>query len=141
MIQATIKVLIFIACLLAGAFVNGGLIQLGYTLISPPPGYNLNSEEGFQAAVKQMQFRHFIFPFLAHALGTFASVWLWSSLNNQVRWQTVFLIAGFFFTGGALMVYTVNAPFWFELLDLMYAYFPWAILAYLTRWSKLKIIK
>jgi hypothetical protein len=40
------------------------------------------------------------------------------------------LIAGLFFAGGLYMVFILPAPLWFDLTDLIIAYFPMAFIGY-----------
>ena len=56
--------------LIIGSAVNMGLISLGGELIPPPPGLDVSNMEALAEAMHQFEPKHFIFPFLAHALGT-----------------------------------------------------------------------
>jgi hypothetical protein len=46
-----------------------------------------------------------------------------------------FFVAGLFFFGGAYMVSVLPAPIWFNVLDLVVAYFP---MMYLAQWMVAK---
>jgi uncharacterized membrane-anchored protein YitT (DUF2179 family) len=74
---------------------------------------------------------HFLFPFLAHALGTLLSaVLITRFLKSQ---QLVFaMMAGMLFMlGGISMVIMLpGTPIWFILVDLIGAYIPMAYLGY-----------
>jgi hypothetical protein len=59
-----------IAGLFLGSFLNGLIIQYSHWVIPPPPGVDLTTEAGLQAAMHLMEPKHFLMPFLAHALGT-----------------------------------------------------------------------
>ena len=107
--KAIINSLIFVVAIFVGANVNMALINLGPKLIAIPKGFDLTTEKGLIAAMPFMEAKHFLFPFLAHAFGTF--------------------IAALFFLGGAYMVKVLPAPFWFNVLDLVLAYFPMVFLA------------
>ena len=58
--------------LLAGIVIGGGvnmaLITLGPSLIPPPAGVDVTSAEGLSKGMHLLEPRHFIMPFLAHAL-------------------------------------------------------------------------
>ncbi|MFD2453438.1 hypothetical protein [Ideonella paludis] len=56
--------------LMAGSAVNMSLILLGGQLVPPPPGTQTQTMEGLAAALPLFGPQHFVFPFLAHALGT-----------------------------------------------------------------------
>ena len=55
---------------LCGGTVNGLLILNSASIIAPPEGADLTTAEGLTAAMSMMEPRHFLIPFLAHALGT-----------------------------------------------------------------------
>ena len=57
--------------LLIGALINGAIINISGDIIPPPAGANLKTMEGLIQAMPSMTPKHFIMPFLAHALGTF----------------------------------------------------------------------
>jgi hypothetical protein len=117
--------------LFSGAFVNMGLIIAGMNLIPPPEGVDFSVAESLAKGAHLLEPKHFIFPFLAHALGTFVAAFLLvfilksSSLSVKLSWVIGFL----FFLGGLMMVFEIPAPLWFDLLDLSLAYFPMVFLA------------
>jgi hypothetical protein len=130
-IQTIIRnILAFILGLIAGSFVNMGIIMISGNIIPPPDGADLTTEEGLKAAMKMMEAKHFIMPFLAHALGTFAGASLCSAIAVSLRFYMVMLIASLFFVGGIYMVMLLPSPLWFNLTDLILAYFPMAFLGY-----------
>jgi len=117
-----------IAGLLLGSVLNGSIVQYSYLLIPPPPGVDLTTEAGLQKAMYLMEPKHFLMPFLAHALGTLAGAMLAARLSNSLRPP---LAIGFlFFMGGAFMVYELPSPLWFNIADLGLAYLPMAWLGY-----------
>ena len=66
------NVLAVIAGIVIGGGVNMALITLSPSLIPPPAGVDVNSAESLSKAMHLFEPRHFIMPFLAHAVGTFA---------------------------------------------------------------------
>ncbi len=121
---------IFIA-IFSGAMLNGAIINISNKVISPPKGFDLKTMEGLQAAMPHMGPEHFVFPFLAHALGTLiAAILISRFLTSQ---QLIFsMMAGILFLmGGVSMVVMLpTTPIWFVLLDLIVAYVPMAYLGY-----------
>ncbi len=65
------NVLAVIAGLVIGSVVNMGIIRISGSIIPPPEGADVTTMEGLKESMHLFQFKHFIFPFLAHALGTF----------------------------------------------------------------------
>jgi hypothetical protein len=116
--------------LFSGAFVNGAIINISNDLIPPPPGTNLKTMEGLIHAMTLMEPKHFIMPFFAHALGTFIGAVLCSFIAKSYQLILALLIGLSFFIGGLIMVFQLPAPLWFDLVDLIFAYFPFALLAF-----------
>ena len=124
------NILALIIGLVVGSFVNMGIILISNFIIPAPAGADLTTEEGLIKAMELMQPKHFIMPFLAHALGTFSGALLCSALAASFRFYMVMLIASLFFVGGIYMVMLLPSPLWFNLTDLILAYFPMAYLGY-----------
>jgi len=112
-----------------GSVVNMCLIRLGHWLVPPPAGVDTRSMESLAAAMPAFGPIHFLFPFLAHALGTLggALVALWLSPTRRPLYA--WIIGGFFLLGGLAAVFMLPAPIWFSALDLLLAYLPMAWLA------------
>ncbi len=106
------------------AVVNGGLISLSPSLIPPPAGVDVNSAESLKNSIHLFEPRHFIMPFLAHALGTLvgALAAYLIAANHKTRWA--YVIGGVFLCGGIAASYMIPAPAWFIALDLVAAYLP-----------------
>jgi hypothetical protein len=117
-----------LAGLFLGSLLNGTIIHYSHLLIPPPPGVDLTTEAGLQNAMHLMQARHFLMPFLAHALGTLAGAMLAARLSNALR--PAMSIGVLFFVGGAYMVWVLPSPLWFNIVDLTLAYIPMAWLGY-----------
>lgn len=120
-----------LAGVLGGSFVNIALVMLGPLLIAPPAGVDMSDMESFAAAVDSMGPQHFLFPFLAHALGTFTGALLAYRLATDKRSWCALAIGLFFLAGGITAAAMIPAPAWFVILDLVAAYLPMAWLAIL----------
>lgn len=99
-------------------------------IIPPPEGFDLNNPSELAKAMKVMEVRHFVFPFLSHALGTLLGVICFTYFSRSNKFLFPMLIAGLFFAGGLYMVIILPAPIWFNLVDLVLAYFPMAIIGF-----------
>lgn len=122
------NILAVIVGALIGGFLNGALISISGNIISPPEGANLNTEEGLKAAMHLMQPKHFLFPFLAHALGSLLGAFVTYKMAATQKLKMALLIGFLFLTGGIYMVLILPSPLWFTLLDLLVAYIPMAYL-------------
>ena len=120
------NILAWIAGAIIGMAVNMGLVMLGPTIIAPPEGVNQTTLEGLKSSMELLEFKHFIFPWLAHALGTLAGAIVACLLGASHYKLLVALIGLLFFIGGFAMVLQVPPPTWFAVVDLALAYFPMA---------------
>ena len=73
--------------------------------------------------------KHFIMPFLAHALGTFVGAFVTAIIAATGKLRLALGIGMLFFVGGFIMALKMPAPLWFEACDLIFAYIPTAYLA------------
>jgi hypothetical protein len=117
-----------IAGILVGGTVNGALISLSPHIIAPPAGYDLTTEEGLRAGMAMMQPKHFLMPFLAHALGTFVGAFIAAKIAATSKMIIAIAIGIVFMIGGIMMVMMLPSPLWFDATDLVLAYIPMAYL-------------
>jgi len=118
-----------VAGMVFGSLVNMGIISISGSIIPPPANVDNTTMEGLRASMHLFGPQHFIFPFLAHALGTFAGAFVaaWFGASHKMR---LALVVGFFFlAGGISSVFMLPSPTWFAALDLVVAYLPMAWLA------------
>ncbi|PKA16383.1 hypothetical protein [Leptospira haakeii] len=118
-----------IAGLLLGSIVNMGLITISGSIIPPPEGADVTTMEGLKASIHLFQPKHFIFPFLAHALGTFVGALVAAFIATNHKLKFALVIGAFFLVGGTANVLMLPAPAWFNVLDLVGAYIPTSYLA------------
>ena len=64
------NVLAVIVGIVIGGFVNMALITISPAIIPPPIGVDVNNAESLSQGMHLFEPRHFLMPFLAHALGT-----------------------------------------------------------------------
>ncbi len=112
--------------LIVGGFVNMGIITLGASIIPPSEGIDNTSMEELIASIHLFQPKHFIFPFIAHSLGTFAGAFLTALIATSYQLKLALVIGFFFLAGGTYMVLALPSPIWFTILDLVGAYIPMA---------------
>jgi hypothetical protein len=117
----------------AGGILNMGLVALGPMVIPPPQGGDVSTMEGLRSTIHLFEPKHFLFPFLAHALGTLAGAWLAARLSATRPRASAMAIGLLFLAGGAMMAYSLPEAVVFNVVDLVLAYLPMAWLGY--RWS------
>ncbi len=130
------NILAVLAGLFSGGLLNMGIILISGSVIPPPEGANLTTPEGLAAAMPLMQPIHFLMPFLAHALGTLFGAWVSTFVANKNQLTVAMIIGALFFVGGAINVAMLPSPLWFNVVDLVLAYFPMAYLALKLRGVK-----
>jgi hypothetical protein len=123
------NVLAVLAGFVIGAGVNTALITLSPSIIPPPAGVDVNSAESLAKAMQLFQPRHFVMPFLAHALGTLAGALAAYLIASTHRALIAYVIGAVFLFGGVAASFMIPAPAWFIALDLLVAYLPMAWLA------------
>lgn len=107
-------------------FVNGGIIGISASIIPPPEGVNPSDMESIRANAHRFQPKHFVMPFLAHALGSLLGG-LVAALIAATRKMTFALVIGcVHLLGGIAAAFLIPAPGWFIVLDLLVAYLPMA---------------
>jgi hypothetical protein len=122
-------ILAVIAGLVIGSVVNMALILAGPAVIAPPAGIDMSTTEGMQAGMHLLQPQHFLFPFLAHALGTLSGALVSYFLAGSYQAQAAYAVGAFFLVGGIVAANLIPAPIWFIIADLALAYLPMAWLA------------
>ncbi|HVK40216.1 MAG TPA: hypothetical protein VNA88_16920 [Candidatus Kapabacteria bacterium] len=121
-------ILAVVGGIVAGSIVNMGLIQLGSQMIPAPAGVDITTTEGLRAAMGLFEPRHFIFPFLAHALGTLFGAFVATWIAGDGGRLPAYIVGGFFLLGGIASAFMIPAPAWFIAVDLIVAYIPMALL-------------
>lgn len=130
------NILVVVAGLIVGSMVNMGIVMLGPTIIPPPEGAELTTMEGLLEAMPRMSGKHFIAPFLAHALGTLIGAMIAAGLGVGRRLMLAMIVGVFFLIGGTMNVMMLPSPMWFNVLDLAGAYLPMAWLGWKLVGSK-----
>ncbi|EQA46500.1 hypothetical protein LEP1GSC050_0149 [Leptospira broomii serovar Hurstbridge str. 5399] len=123
------NILSVVAGILLGSAVNMGIITISGHIIPPPEGADVTTMEGLKASLHLFQPKHFIFPFLAHAIGTFIGASIAAAISASHKINFAFGIAAFFLVGGIANMLMLPSPIWFTVLDLVGAYIPMGYLA------------
>ncbi len=124
-----------------GSAVNMAILMLNGILIPLPEGADVSTNEGLKASMHLFGPRHFIFPFLAHALGTFGGAFLAGSIAATHKLKFALAIGGLFLIGGITMIFMLPSPTWFTVLDVVGAYIPMAYLGGKLAVKKTKPLK
>ena len=109
-----------------GGIVNMAIIMISGSIIAPPEGADVTTMEGLKASMHLFEPRHFLMPFLAHALGTLVGAFLCYLIASTHKMNLALLIGFIFLAGGIINVIMLPSPLWFTLVDLIGAYLPMA---------------
>ena len=120
------KILAVVAGFAIGSIVNMGLISVSGTVIPPPVGADVTTMDGLKASMHLFEPKHFIFPFLAHALGTLVGAAVAASIAASHKFHLAMTIGILFLAGGIASAWILPSPIWFAALDLGAAYIPMA---------------
>ena len=118
------NILAAITGIVIGSVVNMGIINLQYSFISLPEGVDVTNTESLKSSMHLFEPKHFIFPFLAHAIGTLGGAYLAARIAASHKMNIALGIGIFFLIGGISMVFLIPSPIWFAILDLSLAYIP-----------------
>lgn len=131
------NVLAVLAGVVVGSVVNMGLVNLGPLVVPLPAGADVSTMEGLRDSMKLFTPANFVFPFLAHALGTLAGAFVAAKAAAGHPAKLAIGIGVLFLIGGIAAVATMGGPTWFIVADLVVAYIPMgylgAVLAGATR--------
>src|SRR6516225_3632389 len=125
-LRNTLAVIIGLAL---GGTVNMTLIVISPHIIPPPAGVDVTDSQSLSNSMHLFEPKHFVFPFLAHALGTLAGALLAFLVAASYRSVFAYAIGVAFLAGGIAAAFMIPTPVWFIILDLAVAYIPMAWLA------------
>ena len=126
-----LRIVLAVICgFFAGSFINMGIVLLGPIIAPPPPGVDLSTMDSMAASMHLMEPINFLFPFLAHALGTLGGSFVACLMVTNKRPQVGIGMAALFLMGGIAASLMIPAPGWFIALDLLMAYLPMAWAGY-----------
>lgn len=125
--NSTLKnVLAVIAGLVGGSIVNMLIVMASGSIIPLPEGVDPANIESLKESMHLFEPKHFVLPFLAHALGTLVGAFLTGVLAASSKLKLAFVIGGFFLLGGIANIFMLGGPLYFTVVDLVFAYIPMA---------------
>jgi len=117
-----------IAGFVAGSLVNITLVNIGPSIVPLPEGADVSTPESLAASMQLFTPINFLFPFLAHALGTLVGAFVTAKLAASHKMKLALLIGVITLVGGIAAVKMFGGPLWFIITDLVLAYIPMAYL-------------
>ena len=120
------NILAVITGIIIGSIVNMSIINISGSIIPPPEGADITTMEGLKATMHLFKPIHFLFPFLAHALGTLVGAILAAMIAANHKMKFALVIGLFFLIGGITNILLLPSPTWFAMVDIGGAYIPMA---------------
>lgn len=120
------NVLAIVLGLLIGSGINMALVIAGPAVIPLPANVDVTDPDSIAAAMPLFEAHHFLFPFMAHALGTLVGATVAWFVATGHRQRFAWAIGLLFLAGGITNAFMLPAPAWFVVTDLLLAYLPMA---------------
>jgi len=111
-----------------GSGVNMGLVNIGPSIIPLPEGADVSTMEGLADSMQLFSPANFLFPFLAHALGTLVAAFVAAKVAGRHQMRFGIGLGVFFLLGGVTAASMFGGPVWFIATDLILAYIPMGML-------------
>lgn len=125
------NILVVILGLILGNVLNGLLITIGPYIVPPPNGIDPMDMEAVMANIHLYEAKHFIFPFLAHSLGTILGCFIVGKFAASRNMPLAMFTGLIFLIFGILNAYMLkDAPAWMHAVDLTLAYIPMAFIGF-----------
>jgi len=124
-----------------GMLMNMFIITISGSVIPPPEGIDPKDMDSMMKNAHLLKPKHFIFPFLAHALGTLAGAFIAAKFSGSKPLISAMIAGAFFLLGGIIASMIIPAPSWFIALDLTMAYLPMAFIGAKMAGNKNEILK
>lgn len=120
------NILALVGGVVVGGIINMGLIMISSSIVPLPEGVDPTNMESLKENMHLFEAKHFLFPFLAHALGTLVGAWIAAKLSTDKHMMWALVVGLFFLIGGVTNAFVLPAPTWFIALDVIAAYLPMA---------------
>jgi hypothetical protein len=129
MSPAVRNVFAVLAGVVVGVLVNAAFVATCSRLIPPPAGVDMNDAESVASSIHLFEPKHFVLPFVAHALGTLIGALAAYLIAAKNKSRIAHIVGAVFLCGGVAACFIIPAPAWFMAVDLAVAYVPMAWLA------------
>lgn len=120
------NILAVVIGLLVANVLNMALINLGHRVVALPPGADVSSMDGLKIAMQSFGPEQFIFPFIAHAVGTLVGAFVAALIAATHKLAFAMVIGVVSLLGGVAAGIWLGAPLWYDAIDFIFAYIPMA---------------
>ena len=120
------NVIAVVAGIIVGSIINMGIVMISGQFIPPPAGVDVTSIESLKASMHLFETKHFLFPFLAHAIGTLVGAYTAARIAGTNKAKLALVVGVFFLLGGIANNLMIHSPTVFAIADILFAYIPMA---------------
>lgn len=103
-------------------FLNGLLLGFMMKLVGTPEGFDPNDLTTYHL----LQAKHYLSPFVAHSVPSLVGAAIAAVIAATRKMTMALIVGGLHLLGGIAAVFLIDAPLWFDALDLTVAYLPMA---------------
>lgn len=112
--------------IIIGSSVNMVIVTFSGEFIPLPEGINPDDVLSLKENIHRFKIKHYIMPFLAHALGTLVGAFVASKIALTRKKLAAYVIGLFFLFGGISAAQMIGTPIVPTAVDLVFAYIPMA---------------
>ena len=116
--------------IIIGSIINMSIVTISGNLIPLPLGVNPEDVNSLRENIHLFESKHYIMPFLAHALGTLSGAFIASKIAVSKKKMYAYIVGLFFLVGGISAAYMIGTPILPTTIDLVLAYLPMAWIAH-----------
>ena len=116
--------------IIIGSIINMSIITISGNLIPLPLGVNPEDVNSLRENIHLFESKHYIMPFLAHALGTLSGAFIASKIAVTKKKVYAYIVGLFFLVGGISAAFMIGTPILPTTIDLLFAYLPMAWIAH-----------
>lgn len=119
------NILAVLTGIFGGSIINMALVEAGHSIF-PIAGLDPTDMEAYAEIMPSLDFKYFVFPFLAHAFGTLVGAAIAGFIGVNIKMRVALIVGIFFFLGGVTINIMLPGPTWFAAVDILLAYLPMA---------------
>lgn len=123
------NILAVVIGIVIGMVVNMSLVNIGNSIF-PVAGIDVNDMKAYAKLIPNLEAKYFIFPFLAHAIGTLVGALITALVAGNRKKIFALVIGVFFLIGGITVNIMLPGKIWFSILDIIVAYIPMSLLGW-----------
>ncbi len=115
--------------------ITSGIIIIGHSIVPVPEGMDTNNLESIKNNFHLFKTKHFIFPMLAHAVGTFISAYIVSHFAANHKFKFALGIGILYMIASLLLTIKLGHFQWIGIIELG-LYIPMSWLAF-NAWTRI----